>query len=134
MHKFKKIINAIALSAIILVPTAMNTSAISHDTQGSLEGAYFDGQWWTIAMNNCRGNYHGGTIDVTKWGSGNGDVKLGYYVTTRYGTHEKYKTFSKKGSFSPSIWMDGYDGYWGVDGTCTKVTKHRTIDLEWEIS
>lgn len=111
----------------------MSTSAISNKPSGSLEGAYFDGQWWTVAMYNCRGEYHGGTINVTKWGSGNGNVKLGYYVSTKYGLKDQYKAFTKMEDWTPTVWTDPYDGYWGVDGTCTKVTKHRTIDLESDL-
>lgn len=133
MNRFKKALNAIALSSILLVPTAINANAISHESDGDLNNAYFNGQWYTVAMSNLNGNYNGGTVSITNWGSGNGKVKLGMYVSTSYGIKSKYSEFS---GIVDSYWNieSGYNGVWGVDGTCTPKTKYRYSDVSWDIT
>ena len=133
MNKFKKILNAVAISSILLVPAALNANAISHSSDGSLSNAQFNGQWYTVAMNNYNGSLSGGTVNIDNWGSGNGNVKLGMYVSTRYGVRSHYSTFSTTGSTTWNI-VDGYSGIWGVDGTCTKTTKYRYADVSWKLT
>lgn len=133
MNKIKKIVNAIALSAILLVPTAMSTSAISNDAQGSATDLTFDGTYWTVAMMNCNMDDACGEVEITNFGDGSGNIYFGAYCCRSYDKPvEHYYTFKKKGK---KTFTDQTSGLWGVDGTNTKKTKKRySVDVRWDLT
>ena len=132
MNKFKKIFNAIALSAILITPAALNSNAISTDSSGSATNLTFDGTWWTVAMYNCRINDGAGWVAIDNFGSGKGNIKFGAYCCqANYGTVNHYYTF--KGTDKKQF-KQQTTGVWGVDGTNTSLTKQRTgVNVSWDL-
>lgn len=132
MNKIKKILNAIAISSLLVIPSVINASAASRDTSGSASGITFDGQGWTVVKTGTKYHCNGGNVSIDDMGSGKGDIKYGAYCCAAHQAPKNfYKTFKGTGSYTFDVDLEGI---WAVDGKNTSVTKTRkNVSVSWEL-
>lgn len=132
MLKIKRsFIASVAAVAVMLSAISLNVFAISSASKGSASNLTFNGQGYTVAMMNCNVAVTAGSIGISNFGSGSGNIELGAYCGS---TYSYYKTFygTKTYTFVPS---SDVSGSWGVDGKNTSLTKTRTgVTVDWDLT